>query len=117
MAVQQLKHRQSSIEENSLLAQMLFLGAHEWENRLARLVLTGFQEWLSGARSYHWNLWHYKRILEVAAYRAQPGLLEAFRQGWDTRSPVWPHWEKDVERFLRTLAFRADLREELEKPQ
>ncbi|MCB0565175.1 MAG: hypothetical protein KDD01_12440, partial [Phaeodactylibacter sp.] len=114
MAQQHLKQNPGFIEEKSFLNQMLSQGAHYWDKALAQLVVKGFQQWLSGARAYYWNLWHYKRILEVAAYRIDPGLLESFRSGWDTRSPVWYHWEKEVERFLKVLAFRKDMKEALE---
>ena len=115
MAQQHLKQNPGFIEEKSFLNQMLSQGAHYWDKALAQLVVKGFQQWLSGARAYYWNLWHYKRILEVAAYRIDPGLLESFRSGWDTRSPVWYHWEKEVERFLKVLAFRKEMKEALEK--
>ncbi len=114
IARQHLKQNPGFIEEKSFLAQMLSLGAHSWDKALAQLVIKGFQQWLSGARAYYWNLWHYKRILEVAAYRIGPDLLENFRTGWDARSPVWYSWEKDVERFLRVLAFRKEMREAVE---
>ncbi|MCB0585080.1 MAG: hypothetical protein KDD06_07140 [Phaeodactylibacter sp.] len=113
IALQHLRQNPGFIEEKSFISQMLGLGAHNWNDALAQLVLQGFQQWLSGARSYFWNLWHYKRILEVAAYRINPGLLENFRTGWDARSPVWYRWEKDVERFLKVLAFRRDMRGEM----
>ncbi len=115
IALQYLRQNPGFIEEKSLLSQLLCRGAHYWENQLAQLVIKGFQQWLSGARAYYWNLWHYKRILEVAAYRIDPGLLESFRSGWDARSPVWYRWEKEVERFLKVLAFRKEMREALVK--
>lgn len=111
IALQHLKQNPGFIEEKSFLSQMLGMGTHYWDKALAQLVVKGFQQWLSGARAYYWNLWHYKRILEVAAYRIDPGHLENFRTGWDSRSPVWYRWEKDVERFLRVLAFRKEMRE------
>ena len=111
IALQHLKQNPGFIEEKSFLFQLLCLNPHPWDNALAQLVLSGFQQWLSGARAYYWNLWHYKQILEVAAYRVDPNLLENFRAGWDTRSPVWYRWEKEVERFLKAVAFRKEMRE------
>lgn len=113
LAVQQLQQQPGYIEESSLLSQMLCQGAHEWEDRLALLVLKGFQQWISGARNYYWNLWHYRRILEVAAYKINPKLQESFRNGWDARSPVWYRWEKEVDRFLQVLAFRKEMQAEV----
>jgi len=116
IALQHLKQNPGFIEEKSFIGQLLCLGAHNWEGSLARIVINGFQQWLSGARTYYWNLWQYKRILEVAAYRIGPDLLESFRAGWDDRSPVWHRWEREVERFLKVLAFRKDMREALGRP-
>ncbi|MCB0571899.1 MAG: hypothetical protein KDC66_19160 [Phaeodactylibacter sp.] len=113
LAVQQLRQQPGYIEERSLLSHMLSQGAHPWEARLAQLVLNGFQQWISGARNYYWNLWHYRRILEVAAYQAEPGIEERFRTGWDARSPVWYRWEKEVERFLKVLVFRKEVQAEI----
>ena len=112
---QYLKQQSSFIEEKSLLSQMLCRGVQHWSDTVGQLVLKGFQEWLSGARSQYWNLWHYKRILKVAAYRVPPRLFVQFRDGWDTRSPIWYHWERDVGRFLRILNFRREMKEELVK--
>lgn len=113
LAVQQLQQHSGHIEERSLLSHMLSLGAHPWEDRLAHLVLKGFQNWIADARNYYWNLWHYRRILEVAAYQINPKLLENFRSGWDARSPVWYRWEKEVERLLQALDFRRLMRAEV----
>ncbi|MCB9293954.1 MAG: hypothetical protein H6559_12675 [Lewinellaceae bacterium] len=111
IALQHLKQNPGFIEEKSFLYLLLCQGEQPWGRALAQLVLTGFQQWLSGARAYYWNLWHYKRILAAAAYRTEPELLESFRAGWDTRSPVWHRWEKDVEWLLRVLAFRKEMQE------
>ena len=59
---------------------MLGMGAHYWDKALAQLVVKGFQQWLSGARAYYWNLWHYKRILKWR-YRIDPAFT------WKTSAP------------------------------
>jgi hypothetical protein len=109
LALQQLHQQPGPIEERSLLFLLLSQGIAPWENKLALLFLKGFQDWMSAARSFHWNLWHYKHILESAAYNINPQLLEGLRSSWPTRSPVWPHWEKEVEKFQRALAFRQEM--------
>jgi len=113
---QYLKQHQSYIEERSFAGQLLCLGVHQWEGRVARQVLHNFRDWLNAAQSVYWNMWHYKRILRVAAYQAPVDILPTFRTGWNRRTPIWGNWEGDIERLLKTLAFRKDLNEALQPP-
>jgi hypothetical protein len=108
LARQQLRQQAGPLEERSLLFLMLVQGPQRWEDQLAVPLLQSFREWMTAARSYHWNLWHYKRLLRAASYRISPRLLEGLRGGWPAQSPVWPHWEKEVEGFLRVLGFRRE---------
>lgn len=110
MIVQHFKQEAGYLQEDAFITTLILLGKHEWEDRCSLLVIRGFQQWIASAQSYYWNLWHYKRILKVAAYRANPSILDKLSQGWDARSPVWPSWEAEVERMLKTLAFRKDMR-------
>jgi hypothetical protein len=113
---QYLKQHQGYIDERSFAGQLLCLGAHQWESRVARQVLQNFRDWLNAAQSVYWNMWHYKRILRVAAYQAPVDILPGFRTGWNQRTPIWGNWEGDIERLLKTLAFRKDLNEALKPP-
>lgn len=108
---QYLRQHQGYIDEQSFAGQLLCLGKHQWDASVARRVLSNFREWLNAAQSVHWNLWHYKRILQIAAYQIPVSLLPEFSKGWNNRTPVWGNWERDVERFLKTMTFRKDLRE------
>ena len=109
IVVQHFHQETGLVEEDSFIGQLIGIGTHHWENRVAALIINGFQQWANTSQSYYWNVWHYKRILKVAAYRVDPQLLDSFQQGWNPRSPVWPRWEGDVERMLKTLAFRKDV--------
>jgi len=113
---QHLKQHQGYIEERSFAGQLLCLGVHKWESRVARQVLQNFRDWLNAAQSVYWNMWHYKRILRVAAYLAPVDILPAFRAGWNQRTPIGGNWEGDIDRLLKTLAFRKDLNEVLNPP-
>jgi hypothetical protein len=113
---QYLRQHQGYIDERSFAGQLLCLGAHQWEGSVARQVLHNFREWLNAAQSVYWNIWHYKRILRVAAYQAPVEILPGFRTGWNQRTPIWGNWEGDIERLLKTLAFRKDLNEALKPP-
>ncbi len=114
LALAYLQRHNGYIEEESFAGQLLCLGAHPWEAKVARQVINHFQEWVNNTQSYNWNLWHYKRLLKVAAYQAPPSLLPAFQKGWNSRSPVWGRWEAEVDNFLKTLAFRRDLQAALQ---
>ncbi|MEQ8702582.1 MAG: DUF5691 domain-containing protein [Phaeodactylibacter sp.] len=110
---QYLRQHQGYIEEESFAGQLLCLGSHQWESGVARQVLSNFREWLNAAQSVYWNLWHYKRILQVAAFRGPVSVLPALQTGWNTRAPAWSNWEGDIDRCLKTLAFRKDLQDAL----
>lgn len=111
----QFRQDSGYVAENSLAAQLLCLGAHDWSVSVSKKVILGLQERLNGSSAYHWDLWHYKRILKVAAFRVAPSLLSDLRLGWDKRTPVWERWAPDIDRFLKTLAFRADMYKNLKQ--
>ncbi len=111
IARQHLSSQSGSLEEQSFIAHLLSLGTHTWEDDVALSIVGGLREWIGGAKAFYWNLWHYKRLLQVAAQKASPSILPQLEKGWPQRSPVWGQWEKDVEQLMRTLAFRRDLRQ------
>lgn len=101
------------VPEESLPAFWLSQGEHAWEPTLSRIIIQGFQEMLHRSGRQQWHLYHYKRILEVAAYQSDPSLLATFKDGWSFRSAQFGRWEPDIEKLLQTLHFRLDMREEL----
>ncbi|MBX2872740.1 MAG: hypothetical protein KTR30_11585 [Saprospiraceae bacterium] len=96
-------------EENHIVTRMLLLREFPWEERLSRLVIEGFRQWMAETQTFFWNLLHYQRILESAAYNVPPSLVDPFGRDWPYHSPVWPRWEAAVQRFLKTLSFRKDM--------
>lgn len=96
-------------EENHIVTRMLLLREFVWEEKLARMVIEGFRQWMAETQTFFWNLLHYQRILESAAYNVPPNLIDAFGRDWPYHSPVWPRWEAAVQRFLKTLSFRKDM--------
>lgn len=96
-------------EENHIVTRMLLLREFVWEEKLSRMVIEGFRQWMTETQTFFWNLLHYQRILESAAYNVAPSLLDAFGRDWPYHSPVWPRWESAVQRFLKTLSFRKDM--------
>lgn len=113
--VNQLERTGPLVEENSLAGQLLLTSNHWWSDRLALIVIKGFQNWLSETSTYSWSIWHYKQLLQVAAFRCDPKLITALRKDWNTQSPLWSRWEEEVERFLDILQFRKEMREKIMK--
>lgn len=115
VAIRYLERRGPLVEEESPIGQLLMLRHHRWEDRLAVLVVQGFQNWMSDVSEYHWNTWHYKQLLKAVAYGCHSSLLDKFRKEWPVHSRIWPRWEDEVEQFLNVLLFRQEMCKELEK--
>ncbi len=109
--INQLERKGPLVMENTLTGQLLLLGKHWWSDQLTLIIVKGFQSWLSESKVHSWGVWHYKQLLEIAAFRSKPGLLLSLRKGWDVGSPLWPRWEGEVDRFLDILRFRKEMRE------
>ena len=109
------QHYSGLIEEDSFIGQMVSLGKHNWGQQVSLLILKSFQAWVNTNESYHWNLWHYKQFLKVAAYKADTSIFDRIKNGWDERSPVWGRWEREVKHMLRVLEFRKNMRDELKQ--
>lgn len=97
------------VPENTLAHFWLAAGKHPWHKRLTQLVTQGLREALGSGLAAHWSTWHYRRLLEVAAYQSEPSLLEVLRSGWNFRGTA-ARWEPEVEKMLQTLHFRREMR-------
>lgn len=115
IALKSLKKTKGLLEENSPVTKLLTLGKHDWNDQLTLLIIKRFQTWLRDASTFHWNTWHYKKMLQSAAYKCNPSLYDALKSGWAYHSPAWGMWEKEVEYFLKVLVFRKEMIGELEK--
>ncbi|GJM31192.1 MAG: hypothetical protein DHS20C18_01930 [Saprospiraceae bacterium] len=107
--IEQLEQSGPLLEEHSLANHLLCLRPRPWPERLSQLLIRGFQQWLASTDTYHWNTWHYRRIFEIAAYSVPPQLLDSLKTGWNYKSAAWAQWDRDVERFLKVVAFRRDM--------
>ena len=108
-----MRNNQGLLNENTLVVHYLSLGAHKWGDQLCLMVVRRFQEWLSSIDTFHWDTWHYKKLLSVAGYQSNPDLKDRFKIGWNTNSRIWEQWKPDVDQFLRILFFRKNMQEEL----
>lgn len=114
LVLAQIKETGPTLAEDSLASHLVCLGKHWWNDEVALQIIRGFQSLITEADAYYWNLTHYRRILLVASYRCDVHLFDQFKKGWEYKSPVWPRWEKEVERFMRTLRFRMEMIAELQ---
>ena len=103
------------ISEDSAVTQLLLADAHPWDDRLTLALVLGFQNWLNTTDNYFWNTWHYRDLLQIASTRASVNLFQQLKSGWRFSTAGQMRWEKEVERFLRTLIFRRDIITELKK--
>lgn len=101
------------LEEKNLATRMLEMGKHPWSATLSRQVINGLKQWMTESKTFLWNLWHYKRLLETAGYCSPVNLLDELAADWPMHSPVWNQWAPDVERMLRILRFRMEMRAQL----
>ncbi len=108
-----LKNQSFLIEENSLIFSTLQLCDHPWNDELAMAILLPFQQWLASARSTQWQTWHYKKVLQLAAYRINPNLAARLASGWHFQSYLGIQWQEDVDTFNKTLNFRKGMRKAL----
>ena len=114
-ALRYLEHHPDLLPEDHPLTYLLSRSGYEWEDRLAVLVIRGLKQYMTDTASFSLPPTHYLRILQAAAAGINPGLFDTLSTGWNFQSGQWRYWEKPVERFLATLAFRKEMIEELAK--
>lgn len=105
------------ISDKSLAYHLIALGQYEWNDKLSLRIIPQFQEVLGSAHSYSWDTWHYRQILQVAAYACNPFLLERLKSGWPVETPIWRNWQKMVEQFIQVLYFRKEMISQLAQKQ
>jgi hypothetical protein len=101
------------VPADSLPAYWLSQGKHRWSASLSKLIVFGFRDVIQTRRVADWSVYHYKQILEVAAYQSDAHLLDVFKNGWSFRSAGFGRWHADVEQLLQTLHFRLEMKKAL----
>ncbi|HMQ50052.1 MAG TPA: DUF5691 domain-containing protein [Saprospiraceae bacterium] len=99
------------LEEDAPIIHWMQQRSYALEGPLCKTIINGFRTWLNEADSYYWNIWHYKKVLQLLAWQCPVELWDFAKSGWNQRSPVWPRWEKEIDRFLRILEFRKQMNE------
>ncbi len=113
LAFEAVQESGAPLPERSAIYPLLTQPGRFWDDKLTMAVVTGFQQVIASSKSYGWHLWHYKQLLESAAYACRPSLHDALQKGWPFSSPVWRNWESEVEQLFRVVDFRRRMREEL----
>ena len=103
------------IEKESFIYKCLTLNHHSWSDDLTKTMVRNFQNWMANAGTISWGGRHYKAILNVAAFRSNPYLLQQMGKGWQTNGFIWEVWEHDIQNFLNTLRFRKEMQEQFKK--
>lgn len=67
----------------------------------------------AGVNAWHGYSWEFANALPAFAGVIDPRAVHTLdhdvNEGWPTGEPMWEHWEKPIDEFLRTLRFRYDM--------
>lgn len=103
------------VPQDTLPAYWLLHSPHPWQPALSKMVVLGFRDVIQGRRTANWDLYHYRPLLEKAAYQSDPELFHQFKTGWSFREEGLGTWHADLEKMLQILHFRLDMKAELKK--
>ncbi len=101
------------VPNETLPAYWLLHSPHPWQPALSKMIVLGFQDVIQGRSTANWDIWHYRPLLEKAAYHSDPQLLQQFKSGWSFRSGEFGRWHADLEKMLQILHFRGEMAREL----
>ena len=101
------------VPNETLPAYWLLHSPHAWQPALSKMIVLGFQDVIQGRSTANWDIWHYRPLLEKAAYHSDPQLLQQFKSGWSFRSGEFGRWHADLEKMLQILHFRGEMAREL----
>ncbi|RMF02474.1 MAG: hypothetical protein D6772_03450, partial [Bacteroidetes bacterium] len=101
------------VPEDSLAAYWLSLGAHPWSPQLSRIIIEGFCDLVRERHTQHWDLYHYQRIFQAAAYQSDTSIFSTLRQNWPSGGSGLGRWSVEMEKLLQTLHFRLEMQKAL----
>lgn len=113
LVIIQLRENRGLIPNNSVSLIALNNAPYAWPERMALQLIDGFRKWLWQINSQDWSMEHYRQLLRLAAYRCPVHLYGPMEKDWPMQSRAWGFWEKDVQFFLRGMAFRKEMLEAL----
>ncbi len=115
LLVRWLEQQGAIVPAETLPAYWLQNGKQNWERSLSKIIIQGFQDQAGSAFAQHWQMYHYRGILEAAAYRTDPQLLEELRSTWSAGFGASGRWQPDIEKLLQTLRFRQMMHSEIQR--
>jgi len=100
-------------DEQAPLIILIRHSKHLWSPTFSKNLIRAFQRWMAQQNHHHWGGWHYKTVLDKAAYHSAIDVQDSLRKNWPTDAPLWSAWQQDIERFFSTLQFRYEMKLEL----
>ena len=110
IGVNYLTHRPYLVGKQTFLNWLIGLNLHKWTDDFTKKIIRGFQRWMGEERTLSWGAQHYKKILQVASYQANPFLKDQFRNGWNPNGFMWGIWEHEIHELINTWQFRKEMR-------
>lgn len=101
------------IPSDSLVAYWLNNSKHKWQKQLTKIVIFGFQDLIQNHTVQKWDLYHYKNIIQMAAYHSDPKLLDEFKKKWYMQFSRFGFWANDFENLLQVFNFRLKMEKHL----
>lgn len=98
-----LRRSSGWVDENSLPAYILELGAHRLDDHSAIQIVRHFQALLQDETTLDQRTWHYRALLRQCAYVCPPSVFRKLQRGWER---VPGSWQREVDHFLQILDFR-----------
>lgn len=109
-----IRKQEGLIADGSVLHQLLIVSPHIWGEELSWLFLSRFQEYVEEVGSFFWDSWHYRDLLQRAAFQIWPPLAHELTAQWANGEVNWGMWEKEVGYLLDILVFRQEFWRALE---
>jgi hypothetical protein len=114
LLIQRLKKTRGLMSDENPVFFALRESEHPWSFSIAEKVFVPFLDLLARSDRMFWNVWHYKELLEKAAFLADPKTLDLFG-GWTGHAQmhrdVWP----DVFKYFQeVMQLRRAIRKSLQ---
>jgi hypothetical protein len=114
LLLQHLKKTRGLISDENPVFFTLRVSEHPWSYALAEKVFVPFLDLLARSEGMFWNGWHYKELLEKAAFLADPKALDLFG-GWTGHAQMhWDVWPDAFKYFQEVMQLRRAIRKSLQ---
>ena len=114
VAIHYLDKHPYMLDDQHIMTTLLLKSPHPWSDAVTKHILGHLLDYLGGLLDFSPNIWHYKKLLKLAAYRANPYLHDQLKVQWEGQEQPFGAWNKSLENFFRILQFRKSMRAALE---